>query len=174
MASIYTDEIRIAHYESCKKRARRCELIFGICMCAMILIALAEIGNLLIEGVFDGILQGEFGLFFARLCTAAVTVFSLLAIYRRSLRLLVGALLAACICAVTGLFVMFGVITPFLLLPAVIAGVSWNKLGQEEGFPQFEITYSEKVDRQRVEEIRIRARMEKPEQDEIMDELEQF
>lgn len=174
MASIYTDDVRIAHYESCKKRAKLCGILFGVSMWAMMLIALTECADLLTDGVFGGLLGGEIGMFVKKLCTAAVTVFAALACWRRDWRLLLGALLGASLCAVLGLFGIFGVFSPPFLLAALIAGILWQRLSQEEGFPQFEIPYEEKIDRQRAEQLRIRSRARTlaPVHDEIMDELE--
>lgn len=173
MASIYTDDIRIAHYESCKQRAKRCDILFGIAMWAMVLIALTECSELLTEGVFGGLMQGAIGIFAAKLCTVAVTVFSVPAIYRRDRHMVLGALFGACLCAVTGLFAMFGVFSPLFLLMAMVACVLWQRLSREEGFPQFEITYAEKNDRQRAEQVRLshRAAELSPAHDDIMEEL---
>lgn len=172
MASIYTDEVRIAHYEVCKKRAKRCEILFGVALWGMMLAAANELFDLIADGVFGGLMQGAPQILAAKIFTSAVTVFGSLACWRRDLRLLLGALLGAGICTAAGIFALLGHFAPLFLLAALIAGIEWKKLSQEEGFPQFEITYQEKVDRQRTEEIRIRSRITAPAHDEIMDELE--
>lgn len=142
MATIYTDEVRNARYDICRKKAKRCEKIFDITMWAMIFIAFTEILPQFAKGFLYGAFIGELEPFFAMLAVAAIIVFGIYAEFRRDPRFLLGALLAS---GTVGpvFYMLFGHLTPIVLLVATIASFQWRKLSQEEGFPEFIITFAE-------------------------------
>lgn len=158
MANIYKDEVRIARYDNCRKRVKRCELLFGISMWAMIFLALTEIIPQTIYGFFNGLFLGEMMPFCTMLAVAADIIFSIYAISRRDWRFLLGALICALVFISGGLFVLFGYLSPIVLILPLIASTDWRRLEKEEGFPRFEITYAEQTEQQRTQERRARHR----------------
>lgn len=158
MANIYKDEVRLARYDVCRKRAKRCELMFGISMWVMIFLAIAEIIPHLLYGFLNGLFLGEMMPFCVMLVVTADVVFSICAIFRRDWRFLLGALICAVVFVGSRLFVLFGYLSPIVLLLSLIASIDWRKLEQEEGFPRFEITYAEQTEQQKTQERRAQYR----------------
>lgn len=171
MASLYTDSVRLARYETFRKRTKCCNIVFGISLWVMMIAALTEIFEQIVSGIFDGILYGRLMPFFVMLAVSAEMVFSVCAVYRRDRRLLLGALICASVFTVGGLFESLGDVSVPPLLASAAASLVWHKLEQEEGFPLFEITYAEQSKRQKAQDQYVQNRIVIPEHDDIMDEL---
>lgn len=147
MATLYTDESRIARYDICRKKAKRCEKAFDFSMWAMLLIAVTEILPQLARGFLYGVFIGELGPFFVMLAVIAIIVFGVYAVFRRDSRFLLGALLVSGFAGYP-FYILFGYLTPIVLLPALIASAGWRRLSEEEGFPEFIITFAEQSSQQ--------------------------
>lgn len=171
MASLYTDEVRLARYEKFRKRAKCCDIVFGISMWALVLIGLDEIVQQLSDGLFNGLLSGKLVPFFIMLAVIAEAVFSVYASYRRDWRLLFGVLICAAVFAAVGFYGSFGQLSVLPLLASAAVSLVWRKLEQEEGFPRFEITYAEQSARQKTQEQYFQNRIVTPEHEDMMDEL---
>lgn len=158
MANLYTDEVRLARYEMCRRRAKRCETVFDISMWSMILLALLEVGPNLAKGFLYGIFIGDLEPFFVMLAVTAAMVFSIYAIFRRDWRFLLGGLICSLVLTTFGVFMLFGYLSPVVLLIAMVVSLDWRRLEKEEGFPHFEISYAEWQGQQKLQERRARSR----------------
>lgn len=140
MANIYTDEVRIVQYEKLKKQKKAYEAVFAVCMLLLLIIAFAAVFQFLFQGAIWGLFLNEMGDFWMGIGLLICSGFSIYALFQRDWRWLVPVTI------VVGF--LTGGLFAIPLLPAAITSFFWEKLKNEEGFPDFKITQVEQNDRQ--------------------------
>jgi len=140
MANIYTDEIRIARYEKLKKQKKACDAVFAVCMLILLIIAFAAVFMNLFQGAIWGLFLNEMGSFWMGIGMLVCAGFSVYALFQRDWRWLVP------VTVVVGF--LTGGLFAIPLLPAAVTSFFWEKLKDEEGFPDFKVTQVEQNDRQ--------------------------
>ena len=149
MASLYTDQERRERYEKLRSQRRRCEKIRDILMIALIGTSLLMLG---VSGWGDGLSLIDASsashtsmsiVPFA--VTPLMTAVCIYALYVKDLRLTVCAMVISLLTAAFSLNA--NILMPLLMGVASVVDRKWLTLSQEEGFPLFEIPFSEETER---------------------------
>ncbi|MBQ9907477.1 MAG: hypothetical protein IJM46_11985 [Oscillospiraceae bacterium] len=140
MASIYTDDARVARYTRLRRKRNILEKIRGGCMIIALLLAIGEAVPTLLDSVVGGLamlrgLDSFFVSIFAVLCAAA----AIYAIYKRNWIITLAVLVVISLMCSLGVLHFWGYFLTAPLFVALICDIFWVKLSQEEGFPQFQL-----------------------------------
>ena len=152
MTSIYTDKVREQRYFACRKCKKQCEIIFGICIGLYLLLVFAELmGGFFAPGLavglgVNGIAQMQH---YHLLINFAVFAVGFYGIASRNWVFMLAAAVGVALITFAGWYCAFyiGTMTLLPLGCSVFAGLKWSKLKGEEGFPLFQIDFSEQETR---------------------------
>ena len=140
MASIYTDDYRLARYSKLRKRRDIIEKVLAISMLIALILAAGEVIPALLNSILGGLsLLREISDFFLAVLGIACMAGAIYAIYKREWVITLIVFVLIPILAAFGAVRYLGVFQPVPLLAALICDVFWLKLSKEEGFPQFQL-----------------------------------
>ncbi len=150
LASIYTDEERESRYSGLRKKKRIYDKVFDICMWTAIIFGVFALRDILIT-MIAALWVMSIPTIFVCLLALVCVLGTVWAIYKKDIRFSGGILLLMLFLQFTGV-INFGVQLPLVAGVTCVTDYLWYKLSQEEGFPQFEISFEEWKQREKAYE----------------------
>ena len=149
MASVYSDREREERYSKLRRKKKAMDKFFDWSMYAVIAGALLIVIPSIYMGVLSSLFLGKMLEFFASILAMFAAAAGIYAVYRKDPRItaLIAVLqLIFCVAASEGLADLLMLVVMIL---EVCVQASWQKLTQEEGFPDFDITLNEYAAREK-------------------------
>lgn len=158
MGSIYTDDVREANYRKNKKTMKYLNYGYDHLMGIALIIGMGKALVMAFNGLTSGILSVDGNPavlrdFFLFLIAAVVVIYTL------SLKTVRSAAIALCVAFVCDLLAgLYSDVLLFVVLAILSLALAkcWEKLSEEEGFPLFDIPFSELEERKEIAEKRTR------------------